>query len=171
MEGNSVSGESAAIQYSIRLTFGIVHAVLLTVFSFCLALIFPSFSHFLFGLFGCVVAPLLSFILTLFCNGCIEYVSESTVTPKHILQTSWAPPLGVFCTSLIILPLEMMPSLGFHGPINTLIATFVAFNFLTTTLLQIYAGKVLQTRPRTQASDSSSALKVDLSSSSPSPPT
>jgi hypothetical protein len=163
MEGNTASGESAAIQYSIRLTFGIVHAVLLTVFSFCLALIFPSFSHFLFGLFGCVLAPLLSFALTLFCNGCIEYVSESTVTPKHILTRSWIPPLGVFCTSLVILPLEMMPSLGFHGPINTLIATFVAINFLVTALLQIYAGKVVQG----QASESSEALSSSSASSSP----
>jgi hypothetical protein len=161
MEGNTASGESAAIQYSIRLTFGIVHAVLLTVFSFCLALVFPSFSHFLFGLFGCVLAPILSFALTLFCNGCIEYVSESTVTPKHILYPSWIPPLGVFCTSLVILPLEMMPSLGFHGPINTLIATFVAINFLVTALLQIYAGKVVQR----QSSEASEALSSSSSSS------
>lgn len=153
MGGNTAS-ESAAIQYSIRLTFGIVHAALLTVFSFCLALAFPSLSHFLFGLFGFFVAPLLSFCLALFCNGCIEYVSESTVSLKRSLTTAWIPPLGVFCASLVILPLEMMPSLGFHGPITTLVATSIALNFIVTSLLQIYAGKEVQAQLDSSPSDS-----------------
>jgi hypothetical protein len=144
MEGNSGGKPTDDVQYAVRITFGIVHGVLLTVFSFCLALLFPSLSHFLFELFGCIVAPLISFLLTLFCNGCVEYVSHSTVTATHILKTAWIPPLGVFCCSLLILPLEMMPSLGFHGPITTLVGTSVALNWIITTLLQIYAAKDIQ---------------------------
>jgi hypothetical protein len=169
MGGNTAS-ESAAIQYSIRLTFGIVHAALLTVFSFCLALVFPSLSHFLFGLFGFCVAPLLSFCLALFCNCCIEYVSESTITLKHSLATAWIPPLGVFCASLVILPLEMMPSLGFHGPITTLAATSIALNFLVTALLQVYAGKEVQTQLASYSSKSEESLSA-AEAAGGSPPT
>jgi hypothetical protein len=140
MEGNSTDD----IRYAIRITFGIVHGVILTVFALCLALLFPSLSHFLFGLFGCIVAPLLSFVLTLFCNGCVEYVSSSTITLARVLKRAWIPPLGVFCCSLLILPLELMPSLGFTGPINTLIATSIVLNFIVTTLLQVYSAKSIQ---------------------------
>jgi hypothetical protein len=44
---------------------------------------------------------------------------------------------------LILLPLEMMPSLGFPGPLNILAASFVATNCILVTLLQIYASKEL----------------------------
>ncbi len=133
-----------AVDYAIRLTFAVVHAALLTIFSFCLAFLFPSFSHFLFSLFGCVLAPALSLILSIFCNVCVEYVSKSTVTWKHIFRWSLIPPLGVIGISLVILPLEMMPSLGFRGPVNTLVITSIIMNFIVTTLLQIYSAKHIQ---------------------------
>jgi hypothetical protein len=44
----------------------------------------------------------------------------------------------------VILPLEMMPSLGFSSPLNILVATSVLINFLLATVLQIYAAKDIQ---------------------------
>jgi hypothetical protein len=153
-----------AVEYAIRLTFGVVHASLLTLFSFGLAFLVPSFSHFLFSLFGCILAPLLSLVLSLFCNVCVEYVSKSTVTWKHILKWAWIPPLGVFGSSLLILPLEMMPSLGFKGPISTLVITSIIINFIVTSLLQVYAGKRIQTY---SVSDSVSSASDSDGSSGP----
>ena len=156
MEGNSVGHSTENIQYALRITFGIVHGVILTLFSFGLALLFPSLSQFLFALFGCVVIPSISFLLTLFCNACIEYVSpeqnrdidsfmpQSSTTVARILKTAWIPPLGVFCVNLLILPLEMMPVLGFTGPINALVITSIVMNFLLTVILQVYAARNVQ---------------------------
>jgi hypothetical protein len=42
------------------------------------------------------------------------------------------------------LPLEMMPALGFTGPINTLLITSILMNFALTTILQIYAARDVQ---------------------------
>ena len=144
MGGNTFGDPSDDIQYALRITFGIVHGVMLTLFSFGLALFFPSLSQLLFALFGCVVIPIMSFLLTIFCNACIEYVSQSTLTVARILKTAWIPPLGVFCVNLVILPLEMMPALGFTGPINTLLMTSILMNFALTTILQIYAARDIQ---------------------------
>lgn len=164
MGGNTIGHPNDSVQYALRITFGVVHGVMLTLCSFSLALFFPSLSQFLFTLFGCVVIPLLSLILTIFCNGCIEYVSSEqarmikpkgqplaapyvsqlTLTVARILKTAWIPPLGVFCVNLIILPLEMMPALGFTGPINNLLITSIIVNFMLTTILQIYAAHDIQ---------------------------
>jgi hypothetical protein len=144
MQGKKNDSIADSISYALRLTFGIVHGVLLTLCSFGLALLFPSFSQFLFGLFGFILAPLLSFILTLFCNACIEYVSQSKITATNILKKAWIPPFGIFCVSLLILPLEMMPSFSFAGHLNILVITSVVLNFLITSLLQIYAAKDIQ---------------------------
>lgn len=141
---NSNPHKETTIDYAIRLTFGVVHASILTLFSFGLAFLVPSISHFLFSLFGCVIAPALSLLLAIFCNACVEYVSTSTVTWKRILSSSWIPPLGVFCASLLILPLELMPSLGFSGPVNTLVVTSIVVNFVVSALLQVYAGERIQ---------------------------
>ncbi len=143
MEGNRASNLDG-VHYALRITFGIVHGVVLTLISFGLALVFPSLSQFLFGLFGFVIAPCLSFCLTLVCTACVQFVSRSNINLKQILQYSWAPPLSVFLIALIILPLEMMPRLGFHGPLNTLAATFVLVSFITTTLLQIWVARCIQ---------------------------
>jgi hypothetical protein len=143
MEGNE-------IQYAVRLTFGVVHGVLLTLISFALALLYPSFSHFLFSLFGCVIAPAASLLLTFVCNACIEYTSKSNVTLRGIFHRSWAPPLGIFLVSLLILPLEMMHS-SWLGPLNALAATSVAVNCLLATLLQIYIARDLQSSSESSA--------------------
>ena len=62
----------------------------------------------------------------------------------HILNTAWIPPVGIFVVNLVILPLEMMPSLGFSGPINTLLITSIVMNLILTTILQIYVGRKIQ---------------------------
>jgi hypothetical protein len=139
MRGNSFGSPTDDIQYALRITFGIVHGVLLTLCSFGLTLCFPS----LFTLVGCIITPLLSLILTCFCNGCIEYVSQSTLTVTRILKTAWIPPFGVFCANIILLPLEMMP-LGFAGPIHILLITSIIVNFILAILLQIYAARDIQ---------------------------
>jgi hypothetical protein len=141
MGGNSLGYITDDIHYALRITFGIVHGVILTLFSFGLALFFPSLSQFLFALFGCVVIPLISFILTIFCNGCIEYVAQSTLTVARILKTAWIPPVGVFCVNLFILPLELLP---FTGPLNTLLLTSIIINLMITTVLQVYAARDIQ---------------------------
>jgi hypothetical protein len=150
MGGNTV-GNQTDIHYALRVTFGVVHGVLLTLCSFGLALFFPSLSQFLFAVFGCIVIPLLSFLLTIFCSLCIFYVSSRgnlKDTPymsyAHILNTAWIPPVGIFVVNLVILPLEMMPSLGFSGPINTLLITSIVMNLILTTILQIYVGRKIQ---------------------------
>lgn len=154
MQGKKKDSIADSVSYALRLTFGIVHGALLTLSSFGLALLFPSFSHFLFGLFGFILAPFISFILTIFCNACIEYVSQSKFTATNILKKAWIPPFGIFCISLIILPLEMMPSLAFAGHINVLVITSVILNAILTTILQIYAAKDIQ-----------SSFSLELSSS------
>lgn len=142
MEGNSTGDSGDKMLYAIRLTFGIVHGVILTLFSFGISLYIPSLSHILFALLGCIVAPCLSIILTIFCNGCVEYISQSTVTVERILKTAWIPPLGIFCVNLVLLPLEMMPMT--FGTITNLVATSTIANFITSILLQIYAAKNIQ---------------------------
>lgn len=132
------------INYAIRTTFGVVHGVILTVISLALAMWFPSLSHFLFGLFGFVVAPLCSLALTFICNACVSYVSSFRLEIQKSLRTAWIPPLGILIVALVLLPLEMMPSLGLPGPLNILAASFVASNCILVTLLQIYASKGLQ---------------------------
>jgi len=140
MGGNTSTDNT--LSYVIRMTFGLVHGIILTLFSFGISLYIPSLSHILFALLGCIVAPLLSLGLTIFCNACVEYVSQSTVTVEHILKTAWIPPFGIFCVNLILLPLEMMP-VGI-GPITNIVATSVIANFVISILLQIYAAKELQ---------------------------
>jgi hypothetical protein len=142
MEGNTSSDISTeSFDHVLRITFGIVHGVILTLFSFSLILFFPA----PFALFGCIVTPLLSFILTVFCNACVEYVSspsQSAMTVGRILATAWIPPLGVFCVNLVLLPLKSMPAI--LGHVNVLVFTSIIVNFLLTTVLQVYAAKNLQ---------------------------
>ena len=153
MEGKKEPSIADQVDYALRITFGVVHAVLLTLGGLGLAYLVPSLSQFLFGLYGCVLAPALSWLLAIFCNGCLQYVAEARVTPHGCLATSWIPPLGVFCLSLIILPLEMMPSLGFTGPLNTLLATSLVGNFILAFVLQIYAVRSNQSSASEGASD------------------
>ena len=142
MEGNTSSDISTeSFDHVLRITFGIVHGVILTLFSFSLILFFPA----PFSLFGCIVTPLLSFILAIFCNACVEYVSspsQSAMTVGRILATAWIPPLGVFCVNLVLLPLKSMPAI--LGPVNVLVFTSIVVNLMLTTLLQVYAARNLQ---------------------------
>jgi hypothetical protein len=142
MGGNTTGDPSdQALSYVIRMTFGLVHGVILTLFSFGITLYIPSLSHILFSLLGCIVAPMLSLCLTIFCNCCVEYVSQSSISVEHSLRTAWIPPLGIFCLNLLLLPLEMSP---IHGTISLVVATSVIANFILSTILQVYAAKDIQ---------------------------
>ena len=146
MEGNTITDNT--LLYVIRITFGLVHAIILTLFSFGITLYIPSLSHILFALLGCVVAPVLSLFLTIFCNGCVEYVSQSTLTVENILKTAWIPPVGIFCMNLILLPLEMMPETV--GVMTNIVATSTIANFIISILLQIYAAKEVQSSSKSE---------------------
>lgn len=140
MEGNTFP----ELDYAIRITFGVIHGVILTLSSLGICLYIPSLSHILFALLGCIVAPLISLILTVFCTASVEYVSTSRMTMEHILSNAWIPPFGIFCMNVILLPLEMMPSMGTEGPYTSVVATSIFANFILSILLQIYAAKGVQ---------------------------
>ena len=160
MGGNRNDPQDANIDYAIRITFGIAHGVLLTLFSFGAALIYPALSHFSFGLFGFIIAPIMSLCLAIACNLCVNYVSQSGLTVEHSLTSVWIPPLGVFVVAAILMPLEMMPSLFRTTALSTLAITFVCVNCIITTILQIYSAKGIQKQ-----------LPADHSSSGSSGPT
>jgi len=136
MDGN----ETDSLNYAIRLTFGIVHSVILTLITFGLVSWYPSFSQWSFTLLGCIVLPLISFVLTCFATACVLYVRNGEVSISGAVQNSWIPPLGIFSVSLFILPLEMMQSTGI-GPLNILIATSIFVNAILVCILQVYATR------------------------------
>lgn len=144
MEGNRNAPQDANIDYAIRITFGIAHGVLLTLFSFGAALLYPALSHFSFGLFGFIIAPLISLCLAAACNLCVNYVSQSGLTVEHSLASAWIPPLGVFVMAIVLLPLEMMPSLFRTTALSSLAITFVCAICVLTTILQVYAARQIQ---------------------------
>ena len=135
MSGNE-SEPNYELNYAIRLTFGLVHAVILTLITFGLIVWFPSLSGWSFAGLGCLILPFFSSLLSILCTGCVQYVCDGAVNTTAILKSCWIPPLGIFCTSLFILPLEMLPS---GGPLNALIATSVVMNALITGILQVYS--------------------------------
>jgi hypothetical protein len=137
MDGN----ETDSLNYAIRLTFGIVHSVILTLITFGLVSWYPSFSHWSFTLLGCIVLPLISFLVACFATACVVYVRNGEVSIQGALKNSWIPPLGIFCVSLFILPLKMMQSTGI-GPLNMLIATSIFVNAILVCVLQIYASQL-----------------------------
>ncbi len=133
MEGkNSVEITDTKMQYSLRLTVGILHGTLLTLLSFLVVLLVP------FALFGFVLVPLLSLFLTICCNVFIEYISGKTITLKSTLQGSWIPPLGIFCASCVVYPLKFMPPIG---PVSALLATSIILNCILAAFLQIYVTR------------------------------
>ena len=142
MEGNTFP----ELDYAIRITFGIVHGIILTLCSFGITLFVPSLSHILFALLGCIVAPCISLMLTIFCNASVEYVSKSTVTLEQILSTAWIPPLGIFCMNVVLLPLELMPSIEAAGPFTSVVATSCFANFIFSIILQVYAARHVQSK-------------------------
>ena len=135
---NRESDPNYELNYAIRLTFGLVHSVILTLITFGLIVWFPSLSGWSFALLGCLVLPFISSLLSILCTGCVQYVCDGSVNITTILKSFWIPPVGIFCISLFILPLEMLPSKGV-GPLNTLIATSVVMNAVITGILQVYS--------------------------------
>jgi hypothetical protein len=134
MEGkNSVETSDDKMRYSLRLTVGILHGALLTLLSFLIVLLVP------FALFGFVLVPLLSVLLTVFCNLFIEYISGKSITLKSTLQGSWIPAFGIFCVSCVVYPLKFMPSLP--GPVSALVATSMILNCVVAAMLQIYVTR------------------------------
>ncbi len=106
--------------------------------------------------------PILSAGLTLFCSACIQYTSQGSYDLKSVLRTFWIPPLGIFCTSVFILPLEMMQS-EVLGPLNALIATSILVNGVLVLLLQVYAsGKCLSQSESDSDSDTGSGKALRL---------
>ena len=141
MEGNTFP----ELDYAIRITFGIIHGVILTLSILGICLYIPSLSHILFALLGCIVAPFISLVLTIFCNASVEYVSTQSMSTEKILSSAWIPPLGIFCMNVILLPLEMMPTIGaVQGPYTSVVATSIVGSFLLSILLQIYAARAVQ---------------------------
>ena len=120
------------VRYAIKHTFGVVHAVLLTLVSF-------GISSFSFSLLGYFILPLVSLALTFICSASIQYVCDGAIHIPAILRKLWIPPLGVFSISLIILPLEMMRSTGI-GPLSTLVATSFVMNAIAVWILQVYSS-------------------------------
>jgi len=150
MNGNEtgINNPNYELNYAIQLTFGLVHAVILTLITFGLIVWFPSFSGWSFALLGCLVLPVISAILSVLCTTCVQYVCDGNINIPHVLKSFWIPPVGIFCISLFILPLEMLPSVG-TGPINSLIATSVVMNALITGILQVYSTRTEPQSPLT----------------------
>ena len=130
-------GSSIDIRYAIRQTFGLVHAVLLTLITFGLVALVPVFVW-SFSILGFLFLPAISAGLTCLGNWCVAYVADGTADGAAILRTAWIPPLGVFCATLFLLPLEMMRASGL-GPFNPMVATSIVVNAVVVWVLQVYS--------------------------------
>ena len=150
MEGNEMN-------YTIRLTFSIVHGILLTLISFCFLLLVPSFTESLFSFFGFILLPLVSLILTIGCNACVQYITFSKVDVNIVMKGCWIPPLGIFLITSILYPLEIM-KVNWIGPMNTLTATAVVVNGFLTSFLQLYVSRGIQASDSSPVKDSSSGV-------------
>jgi hypothetical protein len=118
--------------------FGVVHAVLLTLLTFGLVAWFPSFTHFSYSLLGCIILPFLSLSIGIGCTWCVLYITEERTEWIEAIRRGWIPSIGIFSSSLFLLPLEMMQS-DTVGPLNILIATSIVVNGLVAWILQVYA--------------------------------
>ena len=127
------------LRYAMQHTFGIVHAVILTLITFGLIFVFPSLMDWSFSLLGCTILPGISIILTMICTGCIQYVCNGYIHIASILRSAWIPPLGIFVVNLFILPLKFMR--GGFGPFSALMATSIFMNGIVAWLLQVYSGE------------------------------
>lgn len=131
------------MEYAIRITFGFIHAIFITLIGFGLALFFPSLTTILFGLVGFVILPVFSCIVGFLCNMCISYVTHIKYNIRKSIQTCWWPAAGVFAMSLCVLPLEYMHP-NFFGDMNLMFVLFLTGNAILTLLLQIYSGLQIQ---------------------------
>ena len=156
------------MNYTIRLTFSIVHGILLTLISFCFLILIPSFTESLFSFFGFIILPLVSLFLTIGCNACIKYMTFSEVKIQHVMKGCWIPPLGIFLITSILYPLDVM-KISWIGPLNTLTATAVVVNGFVTSFLQLYVSRDLQgdVSRDLQAASSDSAKDSSSGGSSP----
>lgn len=131
------------MEYAIRITFGFIHAIFITLIGFGLALLFPSLTTILFGLVGFLGLPIFSCIVGFLCNLCISYVSHIKYNIQKSIQTSWWPAAGIFAMSLFVLPMEYIHP-NFFGDMNLMFGIFLIGNFILTLLLQVYAGLQIQ---------------------------
>lgn len=136
MSGN----ESDFLHYAMRLTFGLVHAVLLTLITFGLLVWVPSFSQWSFAQFGLWIVPSLSYLIACMCSACVLYVCEGTCNIPATLKASWIPPVGIACVSLFILPLELVKGIVI-GPFTTILATSICMNAITVWILQMVSSQ------------------------------
>ena len=125
--------------YAMQHTFGIVHAVTLTLITFGLIISFPTLMDWSFSFLGCILLPGISVALTCLCTSCIQYVCKGSIHIASILRSSWIPPFGIFIVNLLILPLKLMQA-GSIGPFSALMATSIFMNGITTWLLQVYSS-------------------------------
>jgi hypothetical protein len=140
------SGAKEQLNYAIRLTFGVVHAIFITIVGFGLALLFPDLTTFMFSLLGFIIFPLISLLLGYLCNLCILYVTENRYNVRDALRTSWYPAAGVFAVSLFVAPLEYIQP-TFFGDFTLMFGLSLIGNAVATSLLQVYASKNLSSDP------------------------
>jgi len=134
-----IKNENDPLHYAMQHTFGIVHAVIITLITFGLIVSFPFLMDTSFSLLGCIILPFISLCLTFLCTSCIQYVCKNSINIKSILRNVWIPPLGIFILTLLILPLKFMNTNAF-GPFSALMATSIFMNGIITWLLQVYSS-------------------------------
>ena len=142
-----IGTENDPLFYAMQHTFGIVHAVILTLVTFGLIVSFPTLMDWSFSFLGCILLPGISFALTFLCSGCIQYVCNGSTDIQSILRKIWIPPLGIFIINLLILPLRLMRA-GAFGPFSALMATSIFMNGIITWLLQVYSSSPSSTEGR-----------------------
>jgi hypothetical protein len=133
------------LEYAIRLIFGIVHSIFISLIGLGLALLFPSLTTILFGLVGFIFLPILSMILSCLANASIIYISNKRkIDWQRAVQWSWYPAIGIMGISICVLPLEYIHP-NFFGDVNLMFGMFLIGITITSFLLQVYAGLRVQT--------------------------
>lgn len=140
--------ETSPLRYVILHTFGLVHAVLLTLISFSFIAWTESWP-----LFSCLLFPAISFGLGIGCAWWTDYVSEGTASAREAIRRAWIPAVGVLCAGLFLLPLEMLKS---AGP-TVLVSTSIGVNAILAWILQVYSLRTVQ------SSSESSILPPEVS--------
>jgi len=121
---------AGGLRYAILHTFGLVHAVLLTLLSFAFMVWTPAWA-----LLACTGLPAISFGLGIGCAWWTQYVCEGAATVRDAIRCGWAPALGVLCAGLFLLPLEVLKS---AGP-TVLVSTSIGVNAIVAWILQVYS--------------------------------
>jgi hypothetical protein len=131
------------MEYAIRVTFGFIHAIFITLVGLGLALFFPSLTSILFGLVGFLILPVFSCFVGFLCNLCISYVTHIKYNIRKSLQTCWWPAAGIFAMSLFVMPLEYIHP-DFFGDFNLMFGVFLIGISVLVLLIQIYSGLQVQ---------------------------